>query len=170
MREDNLLAFRKRRPIPQTTDSGHESKWRLNLARRLIPMSAVMDAHSGRIVGRNLAPKTGSQLSFPPARATLPDDSDVGGINGVRFNHNSAFYAVTYVDFREIGRWPDLYREVNHALAGLAFGAYRIGIGVYGTDLAFKRPGLSQRGFEVWRLRVDPATGRKRQPEGERER
>ena len=37
LREDNLLAIRKRRFVPQTTDSGHDFEVALNVARRLIP-------------------------------------------------------------------------------------------------------------------------------------
>ena len=37
MREDGLLAIRKRRFIPQTTDSGHDFEVALNVAHRLIP-------------------------------------------------------------------------------------------------------------------------------------
>jgi hypothetical protein len=60
---------------------------------------------------------------------SLPDDSDVGDINVVRFYHDSAFYAVAYVEFLEIGGRPYLGREVHRALAGLALGAYQLGIG-----------------------------------------
>jgi putative transposase len=37
MREDNLLAIRKRRFIPQITDSGHDFEVAVNVARRLTP-------------------------------------------------------------------------------------------------------------------------------------
>jgi putative transposase len=37
MREDGLLAIRKRRFIPQTTDSGHDFEVAVNVARRLVP-------------------------------------------------------------------------------------------------------------------------------------
>jgi len=37
MREDGLLAIRKRRFVPQTTDSGHDFEVAVNVARRLIP-------------------------------------------------------------------------------------------------------------------------------------
>jgi len=37
MREDGLLAIRKRRFVPQTTDSKHDFEVAINVARRLIP-------------------------------------------------------------------------------------------------------------------------------------
>jgi transposase InsO family protein len=37
MREDNLLAIRRRRFVPQTTDSGHDFEVAINVARRLTP-------------------------------------------------------------------------------------------------------------------------------------
>jgi len=37
MREDNLLAIRRRRFVPQTTDSEHDFEVAINVARRLTP-------------------------------------------------------------------------------------------------------------------------------------
>jgi transposase InsO family protein len=39
MREDGLPAIRKRRFVPQTTDSGHDFEVAINAARRLTPMA-----------------------------------------------------------------------------------------------------------------------------------
>jgi len=84
--EDNFLAIRKRRFVPQTTDSGHDFEVALNVARRLIPtavsqlwvadityvrlarvdvfLAVVMDAFSRRIVGWNLAPTITTELTL----------------------------------------------------------------------------------------------------------
>ena len=47
MREDNLLAIRKRRFVPLTTDSGHDFEVALNLARRLIRKRPVKTVFKG---------------------------------------------------------------------------------------------------------------------------
>ncbi|MBV8810546.1 MAG: IS3 family transposase [Acidobacteriaceae bacterium] len=84
MREDGLLAIRKRRFIPQTTDSEHELEVAVNVAHRLtatainqlwvadityvrlgradVFLAVIMDAFSRKIVGWNLAPKLTTEL------------------------------------------------------------------------------------------------------------
>ncbi len=93
MREDGLLAIRRRRFIPQTTDSGHDFEVAINVARRLTPMAinqlwvadityvrlgrvdvflaAVMDAFSRRIVGWNLAPRITTELALTALRNAI---------------------------------------------------------------------------------------------------
>ena len=104
------------------------------------------------------------------AAVSLPDDSDIGDIDVVRLDNDSAFYSIANVKFLEIGSRPDLGREVHYTLVGLALGADPIVIGVDCGDLALKWPGLRCRDFKVRRLRVNPATGRERQHKGDRER
>ena len=88
------------------------------------------------------------------APVSLPDDSDIGDIDVVRFYHDSAFYSIANAEFLEIGGRPDLGREVHYTLVGLALGADPIVIDVDCGDLALKWPGLSRSDFEVRRFRV----------------
>jgi len=91
MREDGLLAIRKRRCLPQTTDSKHDFEVAINVARRLIPtamnqlwvadityvrlgradvfLAVVMDAFSRKVVGWNLGPRLG--VSSPLCKRPL---------------------------------------------------------------------------------------------------
>jgi hypothetical protein len=100
MREDNLLAIRKRRFVPQTTDSGHDFEVALNVARRLIPinqlwvadityvrlaqvdvfLAVVMDAYSRRIVGWNLAPKMTTELALTALRNAIESRQPAPGL------------------------------------------------------------------------------------------
>jgi transposase InsO family protein len=85
MRQGNLLAIRKRRFAPQTTNSKHDFEVAINVARRLTPTAAnqlwaadityvrlgradvfvavVMDAYSRKIVGWNLGPRLTTDLA-----------------------------------------------------------------------------------------------------------
>jgi putative transposase len=84
MREDGLLAIRKRRFVPQTTDSKHDFEVAVNAARRLTPtamnqlwvadityvrlgradvfLAVVLDAYSRKVVGWNLGPRLTTEL------------------------------------------------------------------------------------------------------------
>ena len=86
MREDGLLAIRKRRFVPQTTDSRHDFEVAINVARRLTPtainqlwvadityvrlgradvfLAVVLDAFSRKVVGWNLGPRLTTELSL----------------------------------------------------------------------------------------------------------
>jgi putative transposase len=86
MQQDNLLAIRKRRFVPQTTNSEHDFDVAINVARRLTPtatnqlwvadltyvrlgcvdvfVAVVMDAFSRKIVGWNLGPKLTTDLAL----------------------------------------------------------------------------------------------------------
>jgi putative transposase len=85
-RQDNLLAIRKRRFVPRTTNSQHDFDVAVNVARRLTPTAAnqlwvadityvrlgcvdvfvavVLDAFSREIVGWNLGPKLTTDLAL----------------------------------------------------------------------------------------------------------
>ena len=97
MREDGLLAIRKRCFVPKTTDSGHDFEVAVNVARRLTPtainqlwvadityvrlgrvdvfLAVVMDAFSRRIVGWNLAPKITTELALTASGTPLNRDT-----------------------------------------------------------------------------------------------
>ena len=84
MRLDNLLAIRKRRFAPVTTDSKHDLEVSINAARQLTPtainqlwaadityvrlgrvdvfLAVVMDAFSRKIIGWNLGPTLATEL------------------------------------------------------------------------------------------------------------
>jgi len=119
MREDNLLAIRKRRFVPQTTDSGHDFEVALNVARRLIPtainqlwvadiryvrlaqvdvfLAIVMDAFSRRIVGWNLAPKITTELALMALRNAIESRQPAPGL--IHHSDRGVQYASTaYVD------------------------------------------------------------------------
>ena len=90
MRLDNLLATRKRRFAPLTTDSKHDLEIAINVARRLTPtavnqlwvadityvrlgrvdvfLAVVMDAFSRKIVGWNIAPTLATELALAALR------------------------------------------------------------------------------------------------------
>ena len=95
MREDGLLAIRKRRFVPRTTNSKHDFEVAINVARRLIPtamnqlwvadityvrlgrvdvfLAVVMDAFSRKVVGWNLGPRLTAEL--PLAALTTAESS-----------------------------------------------------------------------------------------------
>jgi transposase InsO family protein len=119
MREDNLLAIRKRRFIPQTTDSGHDFEVAVNVARRLTPtaidqlwvadityvrlgrvdvfLAVVMDAFSRRIVGWNLAPKITTELTLTALGNAIESRRPAPGL--IHHSDRGVQYASTaYVD------------------------------------------------------------------------
>ncbi len=102
MREDGLLAIRKRRFVPQTTDSGHDLEIALNVARQLTPtavnqlwvadityvrlgcadvfLAVVMDAFSRKIVGWNLGPKITTELALTALRNAIDSRRPAPGL------------------------------------------------------------------------------------------
>jgi transposase InsO family protein len=135
MREDNLLAIRKRRFTPQTTDSGHDFEVALNVARRLIPtavnqlwvadityvrlsqvdvfLAIVMDAFSRRIVGWNLAPKITTELALMALRNAIDSRQPAPGL--IHHSDRGVQYASTaYVDMLlSHGMIPSMSRPGN---------------------------------------------------------
>jgi transposase InsO family protein len=102
MREDGLLAIRKRRFVPRTTDSGHNFEVAINVARRLTPtamnqlwvadityvrlgradvfLAVVMDAFSRKVVGWNLAPKITTELALTALRNAIESRQPAPGL------------------------------------------------------------------------------------------
>lgn len=135
MREDGLLAIRKRRFIPQTTDSGHDFEVAVNVARRLIPtainqlwvadityvrlgrvdvfLSVVMDAFSRRIVGWNLAPKITTELALTALRNAVESRQPAPGL--IHHSDRGVQYAsAAYVDtLLQHGMIPSMSRPGN---------------------------------------------------------
>ncbi|MBV9037661.1 MAG: IS3 family transposase, partial [Acidobacteriaceae bacterium] len=135
MREDGLLAIRKRRFLPQTTDSEHEFEVALNVARQLIPtainqlwvadityvrlgrvdvfLAVVMDAYSRRIVGWNLAPKITTELALTALRNAIASRQPAPGL--IHHSDRGVQYAsVAYVDtLLQHGMIPSMSRPGN---------------------------------------------------------
>ena len=135
MHEDNLLAIRKRRFVPQTTDSGHDFEVALNVARRLVPtginqlwvadityvrlaqvdvfLAAVMDAFSRRIVGWNLAPKITTELALIALSKAIESRQPAPGL--IHHSDRGVQYAsVAYVDMLLLhGMIPSMSRPGN---------------------------------------------------------
>ena len=102
MREDGLLAIRKRRFVPRTTDSGHNFEVAINVARRLTPtamnqlwvadityvrlgradvfLAVVMDAFSRKVVGWNLGPKITTELALTALRNAIESRQPAPGL------------------------------------------------------------------------------------------
>jgi putative transposase len=119
MREDGLLAIRKRRFVPPTTDSGHPFEVSVNVARRLIPtainqlwvadityvrlgrvdvfLAVVMDAFSRKIVGWNLAPKITTELALTALTKAIDSRTPAPGL--IHHSDRGVQYAsAAYVD------------------------------------------------------------------------
>jgi putative transposase len=135
MREDSLLAIRKRRFVPQTTDSGHDFEVALNVARQLIPtaidqlwvadityvrlaqvdvfLAVVMDAFSRRIVGWNLAPKITTELALIALSNAIESRQPAPGL--IHHSDRGVQYAsVAYVDMLLLhGMIPSMSRPGN---------------------------------------------------------
>jgi putative transposase len=135
MRQDGLLAIRKRRFIPQTTDSGHDFEVAVNVARRLIPaainqlwvadityvrlgrvdvfLAVVMDAFSRRIVGWNLAPKITTELALTALRNAIESRRPAPGL--IHHSDRGVQYAsASYVDtLLQHGMIPSMSRPGN---------------------------------------------------------
>jgi transposase InsO family protein len=135
MREDGLLAIRKRRFVPQTTDSGHDFEVAVNVARRLTPtainqlwvadityvrlgrvdvfLAVVMDAFSRRIVGWNLAPKLITELALTALKNAIESRQPEPGL--IHHSDRGVQYASTaYVDtLLQHGMIPSMSRPGN---------------------------------------------------------
>ena len=135
MREDKLLAIRKRRFVPQTTDSRHDFEVAINVARRLIPtainqlwvadityvrlgrvdvfLAVVMDAFSRRIVGWNLAPKITTELALVALRNAIESRQPAPGL--IHHSDRGVQYAsAAYVDtLLQHGMIPSMSRAGN---------------------------------------------------------
>jgi putative transposase len=135
MHEDNLLAIRKRRFVPQTTDSEHDFEVALNVARRLVPtginqlwvadityvrlaqvdvfLAVVMDAFSRRIVGWNLAPKITTELALIALSNAIESRQPAQGL--IHHSDRGVQYAsVAYVDMLLLhGMIPSMSRPGN---------------------------------------------------------
>jgi transposase InsO family protein len=135
MREDGLLAIRKRRFVPQTTDSGHDLEVAVNVARRLIPtainqlwvadityvrlgrgdvfLAVVMDAFSRKVVGWNLGPKLTTELALTALRNAIESRQPAPGL--IHHSDRGVQYAsAAYVDLLlQHGMIPSMSRPGN---------------------------------------------------------
>jgi putative transposase len=119
MRQDNLLAIRKRRFVPQTTNSEHDFDVAINVARRLTPtatnqlwvadltyvrlgcvdvfVAVVMDAFSRKIVGWNLGPKLTTDLALTALNNAIESRQPAPGL--IHHSDRGVQYAsAAYVD------------------------------------------------------------------------
>jgi transposase InsO family protein len=135
MREDGLLAIRKRRFVPQTTDSGHDLEVAVNVARRLIPtainqlwvadityvrlgrvdvfLAVVMDAFSRKVVGWNLGPKLTTELALTSLSNAIESRQPAPGL--IHHSDRGVQYAsAAYVDMLlQHGMIPSMSRPGN---------------------------------------------------------
>jgi putative transposase len=135
MREDGLLAIRKRHFIPQTTDSGHDFEVAVNVARRLTPtainqlwvadiryvrlgrvdvfLAVVMDAFSRKIVGWNLAPKITIEFALAALRNAIESRRPAPGL--IHHSDRGVQYAsIAYIDtLLQHGMIPSMSRPGN---------------------------------------------------------
>jgi transposase InsO family protein len=119
LRQDNLLAIRKRRFVPQTTNSNHDFDVAVNVARRLTPTAAnqlwvadityvrlgcvdvfvavVMDAFSRKIVGWHLGPKLITDLALTALKNAIESRQPAPGL--IHHSDRGVQYASSaYVD------------------------------------------------------------------------
>jgi putative transposase len=119
MQQDNLLAIRKRRFVPQTTNSEHDFDVAINVARRLTPtatnqlwvadltyvrlgcvdvfVAVVMDAFSRKIVGWNLGPKLTTDLALTALQTAIESRQPAPGL--IHHSDRGVQYAsAAYVD------------------------------------------------------------------------
>lgn len=135
MREDGLLAIRKRRFVPQTTDSGHDLEIAINVARRMTPtainqlwvadityvrlgrvdvfLAVVMDAFSRKVVGWNLGPKLTTELALTALKNAIDSRKPAPGL--IHHSDRGVQYAsATYVDtLIQHGMIPSMSRPGN---------------------------------------------------------
>jgi len=124
MRLDNLLAIRKRRFVPVTTDSKHNLEIAINVARQLTPtainqlwvadityvrlgrvdvfLAVVMDAFSRKIIGWNLGRSLTTELPLKALRTAIESRRPAPGLihhsdRGVQYA--SAAYVDTLVQY-----------------------------------------------------------------------
>ena len=135
MREDNLLAIRKRRFVPQTTDSGHDFEVAINIARRLTPtalnqlwvadityvrlgrmdvfLAVVLDAFSRKVVGWSLDLRMTTELTLTALSNAVESRRPEPGLihhsdRGVQYASNA------YVDMLLLhGMIPSMSRPGN---------------------------------------------------------
>jgi transposase InsO family protein len=135
MRLDNLLAIRKRRFAPVTTDSKHDLEVSINVARRLTPtainqlwvadityvrlgrvdvfLAVVLDAFSRKVIGWNVAPSLAATLPLQALRDAIASRCPASGLihhsdRGVQYA--SAAYVDTLVAH---GIFPSMSRPGN---------------------------------------------------------
>jgi putative transposase len=135
MREDNLLAIRKRRFVPQTTNSKHDFDVAINVARRLtaravnqlwvadityvrlgrvdVFLAVVMDAFSRKIVGWNLGPRLITDLALTALKNAIESRQPAPGL--IHHSDRGVQYASdTYLDMLfENGMIPSMSRPGN---------------------------------------------------------
>ncbi len=135
MREDNLLAIRKRRFVPQTTNSKHDFEVAINVARRLtctavnqlwvadityvrlgrvdVFVAVVMDAFSRKIVGWNLGPRLITDLALTALKNAIESRLPAPGL--IHHSDRGVQYAsATYVDLLlQHGMIPSMSRPGN---------------------------------------------------------
>jgi len=135
MRLDNLLAIRKRRFVPVTTDSKHDLEVSINVARRLTPtainqlwvadityvrlgradvfLAVVMDAFSRKIIGWNLGPTLRTELPLIALRNAITSRRPALGL--IHHSDRGVQYAsATYVDMLlQHGIIPSMSRPGN---------------------------------------------------------
>ena len=135
MREDGLLAIRKRRFVPQTTNSGHDFEVAINVARRLTPtainqlwvadityvrlgradvfLAVVLDVFSRKVVGWSLGIRLTTEL--PLAALTNAIDSRKPPPGLIHHSDRGVQYAsAAYVDMLvRHGMIPSMSRPGN---------------------------------------------------------
>jgi transposase InsO family protein len=135
MREDNLLAIRKRRFVPQTTNSKHDFEVAINVARRLtctavnqlwvadityvrlgrvdVFVAVVMDAFSRKILGWNLGPSLITDLALTALENAIESRQPAPGL--IHHSDRGVQYAsATYVDLLlQHSMIPSMSRPAN---------------------------------------------------------
>lgn len=135
MREDNLLAIRKRRFVPLTTDSRHTFEVAINVARRFHPtaidqlwvadityvrlgrvdvfVAVVMDAFSRKLVGWNVARAITAELPLEALRQAIALRRPAAGL--IHHSDRGVQYAcAAYVDtLLQHGLIPSMSRPGN---------------------------------------------------------
>ena len=135
MREDNLLAVRTRRFVPQTTNSKHDFEVAINVARRLtctavnqlwvadityvrlgrvdVFLAVAMDAFSRKIVGWNLGPSLITDLALTALKNAIESRPPAPGL--IHHSDRGVQYAsATYVDLLlQHGMIPGMSRPGN---------------------------------------------------------
>jgi transposase InsO family protein len=135
MREDGLLAIRKRRFVPQTTDSKHDFEVAINVARRLISTAinqlwvadityvrlgrvdvfpaVVMDAFSRKVVGWNLGPRLTTELPLTALKNAVDSRKPAPGL--IHHSDRGVQYASdAYIDMLlQQGMIPSMSRPGN---------------------------------------------------------
>jgi transposase InsO family protein len=135
MRADGLLAIRKRRFVPQTTDSKHDFEVAINVARRLTPtainqlwvadityvrlgradvfLAVVMDAFSRKVVGWNLGSRLTTELALTALTNAIESRRPAPGL--IHHSDRGVQYASdAYIDMLlQHGMIPSMSRPGN---------------------------------------------------------